>query len=210
LSALNGKPLNGVWRLRLSDQYNNDFGTLLCWGLNIVSHEATVTCAVFNPPPTATNLSLATSMNTTATAMLSAGDIDGDPITFQVVAPPLHGELISFDPNTGAFSYRPHSNFVGNDTFTFLANDGQTNSPAAAVTLALNATGPVFTGYEHFSDGRFVLHVVAPPGPAYAIESSTNLIQWLPITTNTMPASPYDFVGGEAGDYPQRFFRVRQ
>jgi subtilisin-like proprotein convertase family protein/subtilisin family serine protease len=210
LSALHGKPLNGVWRLRLSDQYNNDFGTLLCWGLKIVSHEATVTCAVFNPPPTATNLSLATSMNTTATAMLTAGDIDGDPITFQVVAPPLHGELISFDPNTGAFSYRPNPNFAGNDAFTFLANDGQASSSAAAVTLALIATGPVFTGYEHFSDGRFVLHVVAPPGPAYVIESSTNLIQWLPITTNTMPASPYDFVGGEVGDYPQRFFRVRQ
>jgi hypothetical protein len=42
------------------------------------------------------------------------------------------------------------------------------------------------------------------------IESSTNLIQWLPIATNTTPASPYDFVGGDVGDYPQRFFRVRQ
>jgi subtilisin-like proprotein convertase family protein len=210
LSALRGKPLNGVWTLRLSDQYSNDFGTLLCWGLDIVSHEQSVTCAVFNPPPSATNLNLATPMNTTAAATLSAADIDGDPITFQIVTPPAHGQLVSLNPNSGAFSYRPDANFASNDAFTFLASDGLTNSAAAAVNIAVNATSPVFTGYERFDDGRFVLHVLAPPGPAYVIESSTNLINWLPIATNTTPASPYDFVAGDAPDFPQRFYRVKQ
>jgi len=77
LAALRGKPLGGVWTLRLSDQYSNDFGTLLCWGLDIISHERTVACAVFNPPPTVTNVNLATAMNTPAAATLDAGDIDG-------------------------------------------------------------------------------------------------------------------------------------
>ena len=210
LSALRGKSLNGVWKLRLSDQYSNDFGTLLCWGLDIVSHEQTVTCSVFNPPPTASNLNLATPMNTTAAATLSAGDIDGDPITFQIVTPPAHGQLVAFSPSAGAFSYRPDPNFAGNDVFTFVANDGLTNSAAAAVNIAVNATRPVFTGYERFGDGRFVLHVLAPPGPAYVIESSTNLINWLPIATNTTPATPYDFVDGDAPNFPQRFYRVKQ
>jgi len=210
LSALRGKPLNGVWTLRLSDQYSNDFGTLLCWGLDIVSHEQIVTCSVFNPPPTAANLNLATPMNTTTAATLSAGDIDGDPITFQIVTPPAHGQLVSFDPNAGTFSYRPDPNFAGNDAFTFFANDGLTNSVTAAVNIVVNATSPVFTGYERFGDGRFVLHVLAPPGPAYVIESSTNLINWLPIATNTTPANPFDFVGGDAPDFPQRFYRVKQ
>ena len=210
LSALRGKPLGGVWKLRLSDQYSNDFGTLLCWGLDIVSHEQTVTCAVFNPPPTATNLNLATPMNTAAAATLTAGDIDGDPITFQILAPPAHGQLTSFDSNAGTFSYQPDPNFAGNDGFTFRANDGVANSPAAAANIAVNATSPVFTGYERFGDGGFVLHVLAPPGPAYVIESSTNLITWLPITTNTTPADPYDFVSGDAPSFPVRFYRVRQ
>jgi len=52
--------------------------------------------------------------------------------------------------------------------------------------------------------------MLAPPGPAYVIESSTNLINWLPIATNTTPASPYDFVAGDAPDFPQRFYRVEQ
>ena len=175
-----------------------------------MSHEQTVTCSVFNPPPTASNLNLATPMNTTAAATLSAGDIDGDPITFQIVTPPAHGQLVAFSPSAGAFSYRPDPNFAGNDVFTFVANDSLTNSAAAAVNIAVNATRPVFTGYERFGDGRFVLHVLAPPGPAYVIDSSTNLITWLPIATNTSPSTAYDFVDGDAPGYPLRFYRVRQ
>jgi len=210
LSALRGKPLNGVWTLRLSDQYSNDFGTLLCWGLDIVSHEQTVTCAVFNPPPTATNQNLATPMNTPAAATLAAGDIDDDPITFEIVAPPAHGQLTRFDPTAGTLSYAPDRNFAGNDVFTFRASDGLTNSATATVNISVNATSPVFTGYERLGDGHFVLHVVAAPGPAYVIESSTNLINWLPIATNTTPAVPYDFVDGDASNFPQRFYRVKQ
>jgi len=210
LSALRGKPLNGIWRLRLSDQYSNDFGTLLCWGLDIVSHEQTVACVVFNLPPTATNLSLATPMNASASATLSAGDIEGDPISFEILTFPAHGQLLEFSPSSGVVTYRPDSNFAGNDTFTFRASDGLTNSGPATVNIAVNATSPVFTGYERFSDGRILLHVLAPPGPAYVIESSANLLDWLPVATNTTPASPYDFVDNDAPNFPQRFYRVKQ
>ena len=210
LSALRGKPLNGTWRLRLSDQYSNDFGTLLCWGLDIVSHEQTVTCAVFNLPPTAINLSLATPMNTDAAATLSAGDIEGDPISFEILTFPEHGQLLDFSPSSGAVTYRPDSNFAGNDTFNFRASDGLTNSGPATVNIAVNATSPVFTGYERLGDGRFLLHVLAPPGPAYVIESSGNLFDWLPVATNTTPASPYDFVDSDAPNFAQRFYRVKQ
>jgi hypothetical protein len=118
--------------------------------------------------------------------------------------------LTSFDPNGGRFAYRPDPNFAGNDVFTFRASDGLTNSAAATANIAVNATSPVFTGYERFGDGHFVLHVLAPPGPAYVIESSTNLINWLPIATNTTPADPYEFVVGDASSYPLRFYRVSQ
>src|SRR5207248_687697 len=169
LSALRGKALNGVWKLRLSDQYSGDFGTLLCWGLDIVSHERTVACSVFYPPPTATNLNLETPINTAAAATLFGGDIDGDPLTFQIVTPPAHGRLISFDPDAGTFTYQPDANFGGDDLFTFSANDGLANSAAATVNITVNATRPGFTGFDRLADGRFVLHVLAPPGPAYVI-----------------------------------------
>ena len=210
LNQLHGKPLNGEWRLRLSDQYSNDSGTLLCWGLRIVSHEQTVICAVFNPPPTATNLNIATPMNTPANATLSAGDIDNDPLTFEIIMPPAHGQLTSFNPATGAFSYQPAPNYAGNDTFAFQASDGLTNSATATANITVNATSPTFTGFERLPDGRFSLHVLAPPGPAYVIEASTNLFNWLPIVTNPTPANPFDFVDGDVSNFPLRFYRVKQ
>jgi Bacterial Ig domain len=141
---------------------------------------------------------------------LTASDLDGDPISFQIAAPPAHGRLTRLDPATGAFTYAPNSNFAGADVFTFRANDGLTNSLEATVNITVNPTLPLFTGFEHPGDGRFVLHVLAPPGPAYVIEASIDLTLWLPIATNASPSNPFDFIDSDARGYPRRFYRVRQ
>ena len=133
-------------------------------------------------------------------ASLTASDLDGDPISFQIADYPAHGQLTRFDPATGAFTYAPSSNYAGADVFTFHANDGLTNSVDATVNITVNPTVPIFTGFEQLSDRQFVLHVLAPPGPAYVIESSTNLIHWLPVATNRSPANPFDFLDNEARD----------
>jgi VCBS repeat-containing protein len=47
----------------------------------------------------------------------------------------------------GSFSYTPDANFFGMDSFTYFANDGDDNSSAATVTIAVNAINdePSFT-----------------------------------------------------------------
>ena len=45
---------------------------------------------------------------------------------------------------------------------------------------------------------------------ACRIEASTNLIDWLPVATNSAPAEPFDFVDGDAPDHAARFYRVKQ
>jgi subtilisin-like proprotein convertase family protein len=210
LSVFRGKRLNGNWRLRLSDQYSNDSGTLLCWGLQFVSHEQTVNCSVFNPPPVASDLTIATPYQTAVTAALTAGDVDGDPLSFGIVAAPAHGQLTNFNAASGAFTYTPDPDYAGADLFTFQASDGLTNSATAVVHVSVNPTAPLFTGFDHLSDSRFVLHVLAPPGPAYVIETSTNLVDWLPVATNSAPANPFDFVDADAPNYRARFYRVKQ
>jgi hypothetical protein len=42
------------------------------------------------------------------------------------------------------------------------------------------------------------------PGLNYAIEASTNLVDWMPIATNT---SPFTFVDGDATNFPARYYR---
>jgi choice-of-anchor A domain-containing protein len=65
------------------------------------------------------------------------GDIDGDPLTASLVSPPAHGVLaLALD---GAFAYQPEANFRGNDSFTYAAKDGTSNSNT--VTVSLTITG---------------------------------------------------------------------
>ncbi|RIK42795.1 MAG: adhesin, partial [Chloroflexi bacterium] len=61
---------------------------------------------------------------------------DEDALTFSVVTPPAHGVLTGVAPN---LTYSPDSGFSGNDSFTFRAFDGQSESNLATVTISVEA-----------------------------------------------------------------------
>ena len=60
-------------------------------------------------------------------------DADGDSLTAELVSGPTHGEL-SLNGD-GTFTYTPDPQFLGFDSFTYLANDGTANSSVATVTI---------------------------------------------------------------------------
>src|SRR4029079_16763791 len=64
-------------------------------------------------------------------------DADGNPLSAALVSGPAHGTLI-FNTN-GSFSYTPATNYNGADSFTYKANDGQTDSNIATVLLTVVA-----------------------------------------------------------------------
>jgi hypothetical protein len=69
-----------------------------------------------------------------AGVLANDADPDGDPLTALLVGDwPEHGHL-QFS-GTGAFTYLPHPNFSGRDTFRYVASDGKTTSEPATVTL---------------------------------------------------------------------------
>lgn len=41
------------------------------------------------------------------------------------------------------------------------------------------------------------------------VEASTNLVDWLPVQTNSMTAGPTYFNDSHSADYPARFYRAR-
>jgi Bacterial Ig domain/FG-GAP repeat len=67
--------------------------------------------------------------------LLNDTDVDNDPLTAVMDAAPLHGTL-DLDAN-GAFLYTPVPHFIGVDTFTYHASDGQANSSLATVQIAV-------------------------------------------------------------------------
>jgi hypothetical protein len=66
----------------------------------------------------------------------------GTNLTAMLLSGPAHG-ILSLSTN-GGFSYTPTNNFTGVDSFTYLANDGVTNSSPAIVTIDVPPTGSLF------------------------------------------------------------------
>jgi hypothetical protein len=64
-------------------------------------------------------------------------DVEGDPLTAVLVSGPSHGTL-TLNPN-GSFTYTPEENFVGEDSFTYQAYDGELYSNVATVTITVSS-----------------------------------------------------------------------
>ncbi len=84
------------------------------------------------------------------TITLTATDGDGDPLTFAIQTPPTRGVLgaiVPIDATSASVSYTPNANEFGADSFSFVANDGLTNSAPATVAITLTPVNdvPAFT-----------------------------------------------------------------
>ncbi|GEM_PF-1362641 len=60
-------------------------------------------------------------------------DVDGDGLSARLVDSPSHGTVVLAED--GSFTYTPESGYYGQDSFTYLAADGQAESEAASVTV---------------------------------------------------------------------------
>ena len=64
----------------------------------------------------------------------------GGTLTYTVITPPASGTLTGTAPN---LTYTPSPNFSGADSFTFLVNNGTSNSAPATVSIGIQAGQPV-------------------------------------------------------------------
>jgi hypothetical protein len=87
-------------------------------------------------PPTAYSQTLTNLENTALPVTLSASDPQNDPLTYSILTQPSHGTLSGTAPN---LVYQPATNYVGNDAFTFRANDGISNSATATISITIKA-----------------------------------------------------------------------
>ncbi len=76
------------------------------------------------------------SINPAQSLLINDTDPENDKLTAILVTDVTHGEL-NLNTN-GSFNYTPLTNYVGQDTFTYVANDGTENSNNATVTITIN------------------------------------------------------------------------
>ncbi len=102
------------------------------------SSTATVSISVtaVNDAPVANPVTVSTVSGQSTPLTLSGTDIDGNPLTFVILTSPAHGPLTG----TGATrTYSSVAGFVGSDSFTYAATDGQSQSAPATVSITVTA-----------------------------------------------------------------------
>jgi hypothetical protein len=77
-----------------------------------------------------------------------------------------------------------------------------TSAPASLIVYS-NAT-PTLTIDSGSTNGQFQFDILGVTGLNYSVETSTNLIDWVPLETNV---SPFTFVDTNTTAFPQRFYR---
>ncbi len=92
------------------------------------------------------DLEVQTYKGVAAYGTLSAYDPDGDDLIFEIVSYPQNGTLELTDAGRGAYVYRPNSNYIGPDSFTYVARDQYGNySTSATISLTVDCSGTSVT-----------------------------------------------------------------
>ncbi|WP_194540771.1 Ig-like domain-containing protein [Paenibacillus sp. JZ16] len=91
-----------------------------------------------NQPPVSPDKEVTTDKGTSVTGDVYGTDPDGDPLTYTLGKQPGNGTVI-VNPD-GSWKYTPDPNFVGEDSFTVIVDDGKGNK--TEVTVSVRVTEP--------------------------------------------------------------------
>jgi alpha-tubulin suppressor-like RCC1 family protein len=96
---------------------------------------AVKTITAYNTPPVALSDAAQGNEDSAILGLVVGTDFDNQALTFAVVSGPAHGQVTM--AANGSFNYSPVQNYHGADSFTFKANDGFVDSPAATMSLTV-------------------------------------------------------------------------
>jgi hypothetical protein len=131
--TLSGDPPNLVFTPQV-DFFGSDSFTFVALDTRWTSSVARVTLNItnVNDPPSALMQVVRVPVDGSRDIWLTGTDVESSPLTFRVVTPPTHGQISGTPP---LVQYRAAAGFSGTDSFSFVVNDGELDSPPATVTL---------------------------------------------------------------------------
>jgi len=147
-----------------------------------------ITVTQVNDVPVASNDSFVVSANDSWAVdapgvLANDNDLDGNALSAALIDSTTHGTL-SLNSD-GSFFYTPNIGFIGTDTFTYVANDGQSNSNLAMVTISVAETNviPVAQNDGYETNEGSLLTVLAPGLLANDFDANNNPLTAILVTT---------------------------
>jgi hypothetical protein len=141
-----------------------------------------------------------------------SGGTNYGPVSINVLPPDTNAVVYyTLDGTLPTTSSLVYSNaIILTNTATVSANAFETGFNNSVATSGLFTILPpiMFTSSGSFSNGVFQFQLSATPNQSYVLQSSTNLMQWIPISTSTPSASPFNLSDPNATNFPKRFYRV--
>lgn len=118
---------------------------------------AVIQVSAVDDPPVANDVTASTNENQGVAMAMIATDVDSPAMTYQIITPPSHGALTGSPPYV---AYTPAPGYYGEDSFTFSANDGTTESNVATahlrIAFVVTCGDGVVQGAEQCDDGNHV------------------------------------------------------
>ena len=114
---------------------------------------ATVSIVItpINDTPVAENVFVTAEEKTPVSISLKAQDADNDSIVFAIKNMPANGTLVGQGAN---WTYTPEDGFIGNDSFSYCANDGQVDSEAKVVSIFVASTNAAPEAIDGKTSGK--------------------------------------------------------
>jgi hypothetical protein len=136
LGQLSGNPPNLTYTPASNASGTDTFTFVTTDGIaQSAAASITVQIARGNQAPTAASFTLQGTESAPVSVTLKGADPDGDPLTFEVLAPPSKGSLSGTAP---ILLYTPRPGPSGVDSFSYRVSDGLLLSAPATVTIELN------------------------------------------------------------------------
>lgn len=112
-------------------------------GSNLTDLTTSFNLSGLNDAPTGSALFVDVDEDRSLSGTLTATDVDGDTLTYAVVQGVSHGTLTL--NSDGSYIYTPDSNYYGDDSFTYKANDGTVDSDEITVNFTVWSVNDVPT-----------------------------------------------------------------
>ena len=169
--------------------------------------------AVPNMPPVLDPIgNQTTNVGGTVAFTASATDTDQPPQTLKFSLLLNGPGNATLNTNTGAFSWRPAvTNANTTNAFTLKVADNGTPSLSATQSFTVTVNPlilPTATSIG-LNNGQLGFQINGQAGPDYAVQVSTNLINWSTLFITNSPPMPFQWTDTNAATLPAQFYRIK-